>query len=156
MTSDFGNSPEDELVPPPYEPEEAAAEETAPIRVLRRSRTDRVLAGVAGGLGRYLGVDPVILRIAFVVLTLAGAAGILVYIIGWIAIPEEKPGETIGTAAPSGGNTARVIIGGLLILVGGAVLLDRVIPDLSRFFWPAAVILVGAFVLFGGSIGRRP
>jgi len=155
MTSDFGNSPEDELVPPPYEPDEVSPEEPSSTRVLRRSKTDRVLAGVAGGLGRYLGVDPIILRIAFVVLTLAGLSGVLVYIIGWIAIPEEKEGENIGAAAPSGANTVRIIIGGLLILVGGAVLLDKLIPDLGRYFWPAAVILIGAFVLFGGAIGRR-
>ncbi len=165
-----GNRPEDELVPPPYEPEPGDvpepelvpppyAPETVPppevgAHVLRRSKTDRVVAGVAGGLGRYLGIDPVILRVAFVVLTLAGLAGVLVYIIGWIAIPEEKPGEQIRTAEPSSGNTARMVVGGLLILVGGAVLLDNLIPDLSRYFWPAVIILLGAGVLFGG-LGRR-
>jgi phage shock protein C len=113
-----------------------------------------VVAGVAGGLGRYLGIDPVILRVAFVVLTLAGLAGILVYIVGWIAIPEEKPGEEVGVSERSSGNTARMIVGGLLILVGGAALFDNLIPDLSKFFWPAAIILLGAGVLFGG-IGRR-
>jgi phage shock protein C len=113
-----------------------------------------VVAGVAGGLGRYLGIDPIILRIAFVVLTLAGLAGILVYIIGWIAIPEEKPGEQVGSAQHSSGNTARMIIGGLLILVGGAALFDNLIPNLSKYFWPAAIILLGAGVLFGG-MGRR-
>ena len=41
--------------------------------VLRRSRDDKVIAGVAGGLGRYLGVDPVIIRVAFVVLAVSGA-----------------------------------------------------------------------------------
>ena len=150
---DFGDLPEDELVPPPYEPDPAPALTTGP-NVLRRSRSDKVLVGVAGGLGRYLGIDPVILRVAFVVLTLAGMAGVLVYIIGWIAIPEEKPGEQVGTAQHSSGNTARMIVGGLLILVGGAFLFDNVIPDLSKFFWPAAIILLGAGVLFGG-MGRR-
>ena len=95
-----------------------------------------------------------ILRVAFVVLTLAGLAGILVYIVGWIAIPEEKPGEQVGTSEHSSGNTARMVVGGLLILVGGAALFDNLIPDLSRYFWPAAIILLGAGVLFGG-IGRR-
>ena len=150
---EFGNLPEDELVPPPYEPEPPPARPAGPA-VLRRSSTDKVVAGVAGGLGRYLGIDPVILRIAFVVLTLAGLAGILVYIIGWIAIPEEKPGEQVGTAEHSSGNTARMILGSLLILVGGAALFDNLIPDLSKYFWPAAIILLGAGVLFGG-IGRR-
>ncbi len=151
----FDSSPEDELVPPPYEPQPTPPPPTTGVNVLRRSSTDKVVAGVAGGLGRYLGIDPVILRVAFVVLTLAGLSGLLVYIIGWIAIPEEKPGEQVGTAQPSSSNTARMVVGGLLILVGGAYLLDNLIPDLSKFFWPAAIILLGAGVLFGG-VGRRP
>jgi phage shock protein C len=151
---EFGKTPESELVPPPYEPAPGPSQAEGPP-VLRRSSTDKVVAGVAGGLGRYLGIDPVILRVAFVVLTLAGLAGILVYIVGWIAIPEEKPGEQVGTTQHSGGNTARLIVGGLLILVGGAALFDNLIPDLSKYFWPAAIILLGAGVLFGG-IGRRP
>lgn len=150
---EFGKLPEDELAPPPYEPQ-SGPPPLSGANVLRRSTTDKVVAGVAGGLGRYLGIDPVILRVAFVVLTIAGLSGLLVYIIGWIAIPEEKPGEQVGTAEHSSGNTARMVVGGLLILVGGAVLLDNVIPDLGRFFWPTAIILVGAGVLFGG-IGRR-
>jgi phage shock protein C len=150
---EFGDLPDDELVPPPYEPDSSPPLSTGP-HVLRRSSTDKVLAGVAGGLGRYLGIDPVILRVAFVVLTIAGLAGVLVYLIGWIAIPEEKPGEAVGAAPHSSGNTARMVVGGLLILVGGAVLLDNLIPDLSKFFWPAAIILLGAGVLFGG-VGRK-
>ncbi len=150
---EFGSNPESELVPPPYDSSQGPAQTTGQP-ILRRSRTDKVVAGVAGGLGRYLGIDPVILRVAFVVLTLAGLAGILVYIIGWIAIPEERPGEEVGRAEHSSGNTARMVVGGLLILVGGAALFDNLIPDLSKFFWPAAIILLGAGVLFGG-IGRR-
>ena len=149
----FGNLPENELVPAPYEPSPGPPPTTGPP-ILRRSSTDKVVAGVAGGLGRYLGIDPVILRVAFVVLTLAGLAGILVYIVGWIAIPEEKAGEQVGVSEHSSGNTARMVVGGLLILVGGAALFDNLIPDLSKFFWPAAIILLGAGVLFGG-IGRR-
>ena len=152
---EFGNLPEDELVPPPYEPgPEPGPPRTEGPPMLRRSTSDKVVAGVAGGLGRYLGIDPVILRVAFVVLTLAGLAGILVYIIGWIAIPEEKPGDQVGTTEHSSGNTARMIVGALLILVGGAALFDNLIPNLSKFFWPAAIILLGAGVLFGG-MGRR-
>lgn len=149
---DFGDA-QNELISPPYEPSPGPPPTTV-TPILRRSSTDKVVAGVAGGLGRYLGIDPVILRVAFVVLTLAGLAGILVYIVGWIAIPEEKPGEEVGASEHSGGNTARMILGGLLILVGGAALFDNLIPDLSKFFWPAAIILLGAGVLFGG-MGRR-
>jgi phage shock protein C len=58
---------------------------------LTRSRSDRMLAGVCGGLADYFGIDPVFIRLAFVlfeVLT-AGAGGILLYVILWAIMPEE-------------------------------------------------------------------
>jgi phage shock protein PspC (stress-responsive transcriptional regulator) len=63
---------------------------TAPAapRILRRSGTDRVAAGVAGGLGEYFGVDPVIFRVLFATTAFFGGAGILAYLIAWAAIPE--------------------------------------------------------------------
>jgi len=59
-----------------------------PRRLLRRSRTDRVGAGVAGGLGEYFGVDPVLFRVLFATSAFFGGAGILAYMLAWIAIPE--------------------------------------------------------------------
>jgi phage shock protein C len=56
---------------------------------LTRSKSDRMLAGVAGGLANYLGLDPTILRIAFVVLTVFGGSGIILYIVFWLLMPEE-------------------------------------------------------------------
>jgi phage shock protein PspC (stress-responsive transcriptional regulator) len=61
-----------------------------PHRVmLRRSFQDRMLTGVAGGIGRYFGVDAMIVRIAFVVLTVFGGVGIPLYLAGLLLIPEE-------------------------------------------------------------------
>jgi phage shock protein C len=60
---------------------------------LRRSRNERVIAGVCGGLGEYFGLDPVILRILWLVLVLAYGTGVIAYIICWIAMPERRPGE---------------------------------------------------------------
>jgi phage shock protein PspC (stress-responsive transcriptional regulator) len=69
---------------------------TAPERVLlRRSYTDRMLGGVAGGLARYFGVDTMIVRIAFVVLTVFGGAGIPIYLAGLLLIPEEGSDQSI-------------------------------------------------------------
>jgi len=62
---------------------------------LTRPRTDRVLAGVASGLARYAGIDAVIVRIAFVALTLLGGAGIPLYLAGWLLMPDEKSGRSI-------------------------------------------------------------
>jgi len=56
---------------------------------LRRPFEGGMVAGVAAGLARYFGVDPVIVRIAFVVLTVVGGAGIPLYLAGLLLIPEE-------------------------------------------------------------------
>jgi len=64
-----------------------------PYKQVSRSREDRIVSGLCGGLGRYANIDPVIVRILFVVLTLFGGSGILLYLIGWIAIPDE--GQTV-------------------------------------------------------------
>ena len=57
-----------------------------------RSRTDRVIGGVAAGLAEYFDLDPVLIRLLFVIFALFGGGGVLVYIIFWIVIPE-KPLE---------------------------------------------------------------
>jgi phage shock protein C len=62
---------------------------------LRRSRSDRMIAGVIGGVARYFGWDSTLARVLYVVLSVVSVAfpGILVYIILWIIMPEE--GETV-------------------------------------------------------------
>ncbi len=57
-----------------------------------RSRTDRMLGGVCGGLGKYLGLDPVLLRVVWAISFFVAGAGFLAYILAWIIIPEEPYG----------------------------------------------------------------
>ena len=59
------------------------------VRRLRRSRYNRVLAGVCGGLGNFMGIDPVVVRLAVVLLMLFAGMSLWVYIIMWLLIPEE-------------------------------------------------------------------
>jgi phage shock protein PspC (stress-responsive transcriptional regulator) len=66
--------------------------------LLRRSYDDRMLGGVAGGLARYLGVDTMIVRIAFVVLTVFGP-GVLLYLAGLLLIPDEGSDQSIAGSA---------------------------------------------------------
>ena len=66
--------PQTSLTPPPQ-----SHPSTSPPRPLRRSRQDKVLAGVCGGLARYLGIDPVVLRVLMVVLIFAGV-GVVAYL----------------------------------------------------------------------------
>jgi len=55
---------------------------------LHRSLTDKKIAGVCGGLAEYLGWDPTLVRLLWVVLTLLGGSGVLIYIVLWIVMPE--------------------------------------------------------------------
>ena len=59
------------------------------VRRLYRSRTDRKIAGICGGLANYFDIDPVIVRLAWVLLFFLGGSGIFLYIIAWIVIPLE-------------------------------------------------------------------
>ena len=56
---------------------------------LRRSTSNRYVAGVAGGLGRHFGIDPTVLRVLLVVLTFFGGAGLVIYAVCWLFVPEE-------------------------------------------------------------------
>jgi phage shock protein C len=59
-----------------------------PVRRLYRSRKDKVIAGVCGGLGEYFGMDPTWIRLAFILLFFVGGSALLVYIIMWLVVPE--------------------------------------------------------------------
>jgi phage shock protein C len=64
---------------------------------LLRPIHDRMLAGVAAGIARYLGVDVTIVRIILAVLTVVGGAGVPVYLAGWLLIPEEGAAQSIAS-----------------------------------------------------------
>ncbi|HEX2056827.1 MAG TPA: PspC domain-containing protein [Actinomycetota bacterium] len=66
-----------------------------PDRQLSRSTSDRKIAGVAGGVARYFDVDPNLVRIAWVLSVLLAGAGVLLYAILWIVLPEEPDGISI-------------------------------------------------------------
>ncbi|HTQ73748.1 MAG TPA: PspC domain-containing protein [Burkholderiales bacterium] len=68
-------------------PEKAGAGGRASAPGLRLSRTERKIAGVCGGLGEWLDVDPVFLRVAFILLALVGGLGIAVYVLLWLFLP---------------------------------------------------------------------
>ena len=95
----------------PADREEPAADEVpttpaptvdpSPRRFLR-SRDDRIIAGVAGGLGRYFDIDPVIIRIAFAISVLFGGLGVLAYLAVALFVPSDD-----GTGAPVEGGRGR-------------------------------------------------
>jgi phage shock protein PspC (stress-responsive transcriptional regulator) len=129
---------------------------------LYRSRTEKVIGGVCGGLGNYLDVDPVIIRIVFVVIGLLHGFGIIIYILSWIIIPEEPyvfpnqpgkesetPPEVDPTAPPKASNdTGRIVAGVFLIALGFLFLSHRFLYFLNfRELLPFGLVLLGILLL---------
>jgi phage shock protein PspC (stress-responsive transcriptional regulator) len=127
-------------------------------RRLYRSRKNRVIAGVSGGLGEYLDVDPVLFRIAFIVAAFAGGAGVLAYIIAWIIMPEQPREEAMSTptqpSAPPQPQTEQKkepppsrgsIVGGLILIVLGLLFLgENFLPHFYfRDYWPLILVVIG-------------
>jgi phage shock protein PspC (stress-responsive transcriptional regulator) len=110
---------------------------------LTRSTDDKVVGGLAGGLGRWFGIDPLVFRIAFVVLTLAGGSGILLYLLGWLMIPDDAGGAALNRFG-SGRSTKLVAS----VLAGGGVLLllDNITGGGNDI--PLGLVLVGIGALF--------
>ena len=127
----------------------------APTRLLRRSRTDRVGAGVAGGRGRDVKLEPVRLRGVLAPPPVFGGAGLLAYLLAWAAIPED------GTErAPIDGWVTKLRARRVpfwLIVVGGVLLLWLVAFSwwAPGPFFPVVVVAIILVVVFGRR-GRRP
>ena len=101
--------------PPPYQG----------VRRIRRSRDRKVIAGVAGGLGEYTGVDPVLLRVLFAVLAVFGGAGILLYLLCWLFLPaDDEPSSPVESliGRGSGGRRAGDVVQAALLVVVGLIL----------------------------------
>ncbi|MGH9112343.1 MAG: PspC domain-containing protein, partial [Acidimicrobiales bacterium] len=130
---------------------------------LARRRDERMVAGICAGVARWVGVDPIVVRLAACVLALANGVGLVVYLAAWAVLPDEpvEPIDPVDTAAGSAGSPAAPAwtaggarIGGrrsseLALAVGcltlGTLLLVRwvapVFPD--QLVWPAAVAATG-------------
>jgi len=114
--------------------------------VFRRSAGDRVLTGVAGGIGERLGIDPVVVRLAFVVLSLAGGVGVLLYVA--VALLSRSPDPRAAPSSPPRTRTTQAIAVGLV--VAGVLLLLR---EAGLWFgdgivWPAALAVLGSAVIW--------
>jgi phage shock protein C len=112
---------------------------------LFRSSSDKVVAGVCGGLAQYFNVDPALVRLAFVLFALVGGASVLLYIVLWIAVP-------VGAGTPTQGLSDRghEMLATVLIAIGALWLLAN-IGAFSfvnwRIGWPIVLIVVGATLL---------
>jgi len=147
---------------------------------LYRSRKDRVFGGVAGGIARSLNADPAIVRLIFALMIIVGGGGILLYLILWIAIPEEpfqfyqeneaagganpvneeaSPGSPIPQVVyPSRRNNGTLIAGLILIAIGAIFLADRFLPNIRihlHDFWPLIIVIAGIALIFSSLSGIK-
>ena len=112
-----------------------------------RSRTNSMIAGICGGLGEYLSVDPTIIRVVAVLLIIPDGIGLLAYIIGWVIIPR-RPEVEAEVVAPERSGRSRLLPGLALILIGLVFLLNNLIPwfDIG-YLWPLILIVLGVALL---------
>ena len=98
--------PETPETPPPPPP-------PAPERRLTRSTSDKMLAGVSAGLARHFSLDPALVRIGFVVLTLFGGTGLALYAILWIVLPAE---DGVAALGPETSNARKALLITLIVI----------------------------------------
>jgi phage shock protein PspC (stress-responsive transcriptional regulator) len=120
--------------------------ENGAAKRLERSRSDRMVAGVSGGLARYFDIHPAFYRVGFVVLTLLGGAGILLYAAAALVMPDEGKADSIATAAlRHRRDRPWPLIGLALVAVALASLLSR------ATLWPHGdawlLLLIGGAVI---------
>jgi phage shock protein PspC (stress-responsive transcriptional regulator) len=132
-----------------------AAQEPAPTRrPLVRSLRDRKVAGVAGGIADHLNIDPLLMRIAFVVSAFAGGIGLLLYLAGWILIPEEGDQGPHRSAIDRARSVPWLAVA--LFVVGGTLLLSEIsVWNEGSIFWGLALIGVG-WLLFRDEPSPEP
>lgn len=126
---------------------------------LYRSKTISMVGGVCGGLAQYLNVDVTLVRLFFVLLTLAGGSGVLLYIIMWIVIPlEGQEATTMSTTSIHPGNNQGLVVGAALLIIGVLFLMQNVAGSWAPWLgigtlWPLLLILLGGALLWNRTKG---
>ena len=137
---------------------------------LYRSRDDRMLFGVAGGMAEWMDLDPAIVRLVWALLILAGGVGLLLYIVAAIVIPEAPGAAVAGDAAANqaqwearqarraarreGSRSAGMIFGLVLVIAGAWFLIERYVPTLDTSWFIPGVLIVVGIALVLGAMGR--
>lgn len=136
---------------------------------LYRSISNRMIGGVAGGLGAYVNIDPIFVRLLFVLLLFGSNFGFILYLLLWVLIPEEGKaygfkddsfsdrvktmGNDVQKAVTQPHPQSGLILGAGLIIIGGILFLDRLNLSWLRWMdfdilWPLILIVGGIVLLF--------
>lgn len=120
---------------------------------LYRSSTNQILSGVCGGIGEYFDIDPTIIRLIWILISLPSPiTSIIVYITCTIIIPENLYTGDNDFSGRNVGNRA-ILFGSILIIIGASLLLKNIFPWFNfnwyyiKKFWPAIFVLLGVYII---------
>ena len=122
------------------------------VKKFYRSNKNRILFGVCGGLGEYFNIDPVIIRIIFVALTLGGGWGIIIYVILGIIAPSRPEGDIMEPSQEQQLHVpASKWLGVAIVALGAWILFRHLAPNFFTWeiFWAAILVVVGFLILSG-------
>jgi signal transduction histidine kinase/phage shock protein PspC (stress-responsive transcriptional regulator) len=120
---------------------------------LRRARRGRMLGGVCAGLARELGIDPLIVRLAFVAAAAAGGVGVVIYALAWVLLGDDTGERGVAMRLPRTGRAGLEVAGGIGLLLLALLLGLRQIgvPFSDVIVWPTVLIAAGGALLWRGS-----
>jgi phage shock protein PspC (stress-responsive transcriptional regulator) len=126
--------------PPGYSPPPSGTQAPPRPPLRRTTGDDSVLAGVSAGVARWLGIDPILVRVAFVVLTIMGGSGVLLYLAGWLFIPQDGRPDSTGERFLRNNNA-------LVITVAAVIAVIVVSPMLAWGMWDGGIGFGGIVLL---------
>ncbi len=143
----------------------AETTQNSPKKVYR-SKNDKMIAGICGGFAQYFNFDPTVVRVLWAVSIFAGGIGVIAYLLSWFIIPENPGEEEAPGKVQSKPNNSGLIWGGILIVLGGIILINRLdwfdlFPFHFRWHWtpmwfghfrfdillPIIIIIIGAIYI---------
>jgi phage shock protein C len=126
-----------------------------PTQRLMRSRQDKLIGGVAGGISRFLAIDPFIPRLIFVVLTLSSGIGTITYLVLWVIMPIEPvlPNTSAtppitGQLSPDTQKDRTSKLGTVLVILGASLLISKMLPWIYPYVIPALLIGAGVILFY--------
>lgn len=125
---------------------------------LYRSKNNRIIGGICGGLADYFKIDPLIIRLAWIVLVIVNNAFVILYLIGLVLIPRKDDEESTEIEVKDKNGKLAMIIGIGFVVWGAVKIAERIFEELdisffpfnttfSIFTWPVMLIIVGIFVI---------
>lgn len=135
------------------------------MKRLNRSRKNSIIGGVCGGLGEYFMLDPVLIRLVWLILIMFGGMGLLLYLIAWVIIPIQKQDQVTEEKDKEEDTGSGRFWWGMVLVIIGVILWGSqynlvhwpVIPGInlySRDLVPLAMVLVGIYILY--NFGHQP